>query len=107
MEFLLGGIQVNKKSMSASNKAELELAQYQSEPSASLDNCPIQWWAKQTIKCPNLGIIAKRYNCVPICCMPPSRIPPEAQASYNLKRAAAPPHLIDKMLFLHGNYKFT
>lgn len=104
MELLLGGLCSTKTGMPAEEKADLELVQYHSESTAPLDYCPLQWWAKISAKCPNLGKLACRYNCVPACCAPPSRIPAEVQVLYDTRRAALPPHLIDKLLFLHGNH---
>lgn len=47
-----------------------------------------------------------RHISVPACCVPPSRIPEEAQVTFNARRAAVPVHLVDKMLFLHANHSF-
>ncbi|XP_076296824.1 E3 SUMO-protein ligase ZBED1 isoform X2 [Lasioglossum baleicum] len=104
MELLLGGLCSTKSGMPAEEKADLELVQYHSEATAPLDCCPLQWWAKISAKCPNLGKLACRYNCVPACCAPPIRIPAEVQVVYDTRRAAIPSHLIDKLLFLHGNH---
>ncbi|XP_012528947.1 zinc finger BED domain-containing protein 1 [Monomorium pharaonis] len=104
MEFLLGGLCTTKVGMPAEEKADLEIVQYQSEPSAPLHYCPLQWWSKVSAKCPNLAKLVSRYHCVPACCAPPSRIPPDVQIQYDTKRATLPPHLIDKLLFLHGNH---
>ncbi|XP_015516470.1 E3 SUMO-protein ligase ZBED1 isoform X2 [Neodiprion pinetum] len=104
MELLLGGLCATKTGMPAEEKADLELVQYQSEATAPLDYCPLQWWAKITAKCPNLGRLARRYNCVPACCAPPARIPADMQVLYDTRRAALPPHLADKLLFLHSNH---
>ncbi|XP_077276766.1 E3 SUMO-protein ligase ZBED1 isoform X1 [Temnothorax americanus] len=104
MEFLLGGLCPTKAGMPAEEKADLEIVQYQSEPTASLDYCPLQWWSKVSAKCPNLAKLVSRYHCVPACCAPPSRIPPDVQIQYDTKRATLPPHLIDKLIFLHGNH---
>lgn len=104
MEFLLGSLCTTKAGMSAEEKADLEVVQYQSEPTAPLDCCPLQWWSKVSAKCPNLAKLVSRYHCVPACCAPPSRIPPEVQIQYDTKRAILPPSLIDKLLFLHGNH---
>ncbi|XP_043271591.1 E3 SUMO-protein ligase ZBED1-like isoform X2 [Venturia canescens] len=99
-----GGLCAVKSGMPAEEKANLELVQYQSEATAPLDCCPLQWWAKTSVKCPNLGKLARRYNCVPACCAPPSRIPAETQVLYDTRRAALPSHLVNKLLFLHGNH---
>ena len=104
MELLLGGLCSSKTGMPAGEKADLEIIQYQSEATASLDYCPLQWWDKTSAKCPNLGRLARRYNCVPACCAPPSRIPADAQVLYDTRRAALPSHLADKLVFLHGNH---
>lgn len=104
MVMLLGNYCTTKNRMPSEEKADLELIQYQAEPTAPLHYCPLQWWAKITAKCPNLSKLARRYNCVPACCAPPSRIPSEMQILYHSRRTALPPHLIDKLLFLHGNH---
>ncbi|KAM0731633.1 E3 SUMO-protein ligase ZBED1 [Formica fusca] len=104
MELLLGGLCATKTGMPAEEKADLEVVQYQSESIAPLDHCPLQWWSKVSAKCPNLAKLASRYHCVPACCAPPTRIPADVQIQYDTKRAALPPHLIDKLLFLHGNH---
>ncbi|XP_011865113.1 PREDICTED: zinc finger BED domain-containing protein 1 isoform X2 [Vollenhovia emeryi] len=104
MEFLLGSLCTTKSGMSAEEKADLEIVQYQSEPTAPLNCCPLQFWAKVSAKCPNLAKLVSRYHCVPACCAPPSRIPPDVQIQYDIKRADLPPSLIDKLTFLHGNH---
>ncbi|XP_072756638.1 E3 SUMO-protein ligase ZBED1 [Anoplolepis gracilipes] len=104
MELLLGGLCATKSGIPAEEKADLEVVQYQSESIAPLDYCPLQWWSKVSAKCPNLAKLASRYHCVPACCAPPTRIPVDVQIQYDTKRAALPPHLIDKLLFLHGNH---
>lgn len=108
MEQLLGDQFCNAKSrMPSEEKADLELVQYQSEATAALDHCPLQWWANNVAKCPHLSKLAQKYNCVPACCPPPSRISAEAQVLYDTKRAALPSHLVDKLLFLYGNYNVS
>lgn len=104
MEQLLGSLCAVKTRIPAEEKADLELVQYQSESIAPLDYCPLQWWAKISAKCPNLAKLASRYHCVPACCATPTRIPADMQIQYDTRRAALPPHLIDKLLFLHGNH---
>ena len=108
MEQLLGEqFSSPKNRMPAEEKADLQLVQYQSEATAALDNCPLQWWANNVAKCPHLARLAQKYNCVPACCAPPFRIPAEAQILYDTKRAALPHYLIDKMVFLNGNYTLS
>ncbi|XP_014211665.1 zinc finger BED domain-containing protein 1 [Copidosoma floridanum] len=107
MERLLGGLRPTKTTMTPHEKASLEIAQYQSESALYIDYCPLEWWSKVSAKCPNLGKIASRYNCVPLCCPPLSRISTEMQMAYSAKRAALPPQLIDKLLFLHANYNLV
>uniref|UniRef100_A0A6V7L901 HAT C-terminal dimerisation domain-containing protein n=1 Tax=Bracon brevicornis TaxID=1563983 RepID=A0A6V7L901_9HYME len=104
MALLLGNLCSVKTGMTAQEKAGLELIQYESEPTAALDDCPLQWWLGVSSKCPNLCKLARRYNCVPACCAPPSKIPAEAQIIYDRKRAAVPPHIADKLIFLHNNH---
>nr|CAD7575847.1 unnamed protein product [Timema californicum] len=79
MEFLLGDLCSNKPGMPATERANLELVQYHSEETISLEQCPLQWWSKASLRCPNLSQLARRYNCIPACAMPPTRIPTENQ----------------------------
>ncbi|XP_011344629.1 zinc finger BED domain-containing protein 1-like [Ooceraea biroi] len=88
------------REMSAEAKAILELLLYQSE-AMTANSSPLQWWLQTCAKCPNLTKLAKKYSCVPACCAPPIRLP---QMRYYARRAALPHRLIDKLLFLHGNY---
>lgn len=104
MELLLGNLCSTKNTLRPDEKANLELVQYQSESTAPLAVCPLQWWAKISAKCPNLSKLARRYNCAPACSAPPSRIPADVQIDFETRRANLPPHLVDKMLFLHGNH---
>jgi hypothetical protein len=104
MEFLLGDLCSSKTGMPAEERASLELVQYQSESTAALDYCPLQWWAKAAAKCPNLARLARKYNCVPASATPPHRIPQENQVLFDMKRACLGPELVDKLLFLNGNH---
>jgi hypothetical protein len=104
MEFLLGDLCSSKTGMPAEERANLELVQYQSESTAALDYCPLQWWAKAAAKCPNLARLARKYNCVPASATPPHRIPQENQVLFDMRRACLGPELVDKLLFLNGNH---
>jgi hypothetical protein len=104
MEFLLGDLCSSKTGMPAEERANLELVQYQSESTAALDYCPLQWWAKAAAKCPNLARLARKYNCVPASATPPHRIPQEKQVLFDMRRACLGPELVDKLLFLNGNH---
>lgn len=60
MQMLLGGLCANKAGVPAQEKADVEMVQYQAEPAAALDCCPLQWWTKIAFKCPNLGKLARK-----------------------------------------------
>lgn len=104
MENLFKDFNSKKTRTTISDKAELEMVQYQGESGEPLGSCPIGWWTKLSAKCPYLYKLATHYNCVPVCCAPSTRIHPDAQIVYNLKRAAIPTHLVDKMIFLNCNH---
>lgn len=104
MEFLLGDICSSTNALSLRERVELEIATYQSEPTANLDHCPLMWWQKSTVKFPNLARLASNYSCIPASATPPSRIPIETQISFNMKRANLGPEIIDKLLFLNANH---
>lgn len=90
--------------MPSQDKANLELTNYQSEAVPSLNSCPLEWWSKSAVKCPNLATLAKKYLSIPACCTP-SRVASEVQVAFHMKRANIPEGMIDKLLFLHGNHK--
>ncbi|XP_044597885.1 E3 SUMO-protein ligase ZBED1 [Cotesia glomerata] len=104
MENLFKDFNSKKTRTTISDKAELEMVQYQGESGEPLGSCPIEWWTKLSAKCPYLYKLATHYNCVPVCCAPSTRIHPDAQIVYNLKRAAIPTYLVDKLIFLNCNY---
>ncbi|XP_075217394.1 E3 SUMO-protein ligase ZBED1-like [Lycorma delicatula] len=104
MEFLLGDLCASSSALSISERAELEIAQYQSEPTANLDHCPLTWWQKAAAKFPNLARLASSYNCIPASATPPSRIPVESQIMFDMKRAKLGPEIVDKLLFLNSNH---
>lgn len=103
MELLLGQVCGIKREVNPSEKANLEFSQYVGEPTAMLDCCPLQWWKKTSVKCPNLVKIAYKYHSIPVCCSAPKRKTGDAEMSFNMKRAALPSRIVDKMLCLHGN----
>ncbi|RZF44170.1 hypothetical protein LSTR_LSTR003810 [Laodelphax striatellus] len=104
MKLLLGGVCTTSSSLSVDARAELEIALYQGEPNASLDQCPLVWWQKASSKFANLARLAAFYNCVPATATPPSRIPVDAQVRFDLKRAKLSADCIDKLIFLNANY---
>lgn len=48
----------NSGGISHEDRANLEIAQYQSETTAALDHPPLAWWNRNSPKCPNLGKLA-------------------------------------------------
>ncbi|XP_039276985.1 E3 SUMO-protein ligase ZBED1 isoform X2 [Nilaparvata lugens] len=105
MKMLFGGVTSSGSGqLSVDARADLELALYQGEPNANLDQCPLVWWQKSASKFANLARLAAVYNCVPATATPPSRIPVDAQVRFDLKRAKLSADIIDKIIFLHSNY---
>uniref|UniRef100_A0A1B6KMC0 BED-type domain-containing protein n=1 Tax=Graphocephala atropunctata TaxID=36148 RepID=A0A1B6KMC0_9HEMI len=106
MAMLLGDMSphVSTNLMSTQDRANLEIVQYQSEPTATLDQCPVTWWGRIASKCPHLSRIAAQYMCVPATTLPPARIPAEAHIAYHIKRANLSTETVDRMLFLHSNH---
>lgn len=104
MEFLLGDICGSTAGMSSKERADLEIIQYQSEPTAPLDQCPLAWWQKAAAKCPHLARLAGQYNCIPATVIPPVRIPVEYQVAYDMRRSSLTPDILDRLVFLNANY---
>lgn len=104
MEFLLGDICGSTSGMSSKERSDLEIIQYQSEPTAPLDHCPLAWWQKAAAKCPHLARLAAQYNCIPATVIPPVRIPLEYQVMYDMKRSTLGPEVMDRLIFLNANY---
>lgn len=92
------------ESMTCEERANLELVQYKSEPSAMLDQCPMTWWNHNSSKCPNLARLATEIIPTPATAMPPGRVSLEAQIAFESKRANLAPEIIDKILFLNSNH---
>lgn len=90
--------------LSCEDRASLEIVQYQSEPTAPLDECPLAWWGRAEPKCPTLSRLAGQYLCVPASCLPPSRLVTETQVTYDQRRSCLSSEVIDRLIFLKSNY---
>ncbi|XP_018903656.1 E3 SUMO-protein ligase ZBED1 isoform X2 [Bemisia tabaci] len=104
MEFLLGGAHTLKSDIGIEERANHEVFQFQSESTAPLDDCPLQWWKKQGSRCPNLAKLVRKYNCLPASATPSCRIPTDTQVSFQIKRMSLSPDIVDKLLFLNSNH---
>lgn len=102
---LLGNLCSPKGNLSKPEKAQLEFSQYQSEPAASFDVCPLQWWSATRTKCPNLAQLARNFTCVPASTIPTHLLAANKRALFTMRRASINPEHVDKILFLHANQK--
>ncbi len=99
---LFGNFQAKKITATAEEKASAEVAQYQSENGALLEECPLEWWQRMNNKCPNLIRLAQNYHCVPARVTYDSRTVKD-YISFCYKRATLKTNILDSLLFLHVN----
>ncbi|RZF44183.1 hypothetical protein LSTR_LSTR003823 [Laodelphax striatellus] len=104
MELLLRNVCIKNQPLSKADRADIEMMQYESEPSANLEGCPLVWWQCSSNKYPYLTVLAKNYNSIPATVYPQSWIPMEKNVAFHMKRARFPLELVDPILFLHSNY---
>ncbi|XP_022190822.2 E3 SUMO-protein ligase ZBED1 [Nilaparvata lugens] len=104
MEILLRNVCVKNQPLSKADRADIEMMQYESEPPANLEGCPLAWWHNSANKYPYLSALSKEYNTIPATVLPQSWIPMEQSVAFYLKRARIPLDLVDPILFLHSNY---
>ncbi|KAL5234932.1 hypothetical protein ACI65C_002342 [Semiaphis heraclei] len=107
--FLLGSVAnvksspiINKHNMSLEDRLNLEIAQYESEPTPCLEECPLMWWSRMSSKCQNLIRLARKHFVYALSGSS-SKLPLELQTLYYIKRSQINQELIDKMMFINAN----
>lgn len=100
MEYLLGELVTVKSEMPSSQKADLELTQYEWEPQANLEKSPVEWWRESSGKCFHIYRLACEYLCVPVCVR--SHLQQTLTPSATLQ--AINSQLAVKIKFLNTNY---
>lgn len=107
--FLLGGVAcvktspfVNKNNMTLEDRLNLEIAQYESEQTPCLEECPLLWWSRMLTKCQNLIRLARKHFVYALSGSS-SKLPLEAQILYYIKRSQINQELVDKMMFINAN----
>jgi len=107
--FLLGSVAnvkssptVNKHNMSLEDRLNLEIAQYESERTPCLEECPLMWWSRMSSKCQNLIRLARKHFVYALSGSS-SKLPLELQTLYYIKRSQINQELVDKMMFINAN----
>jgi len=107
--FLLGSVAnvksspiVNKHNMSLEDRLNLEIAQYESEPTPCLEECPLMWWSRMSSKCQNLIRLARKHFVYALSGSS-SKLPLELQTLFYIKRSQINQELVDKMMFINAN----
>lgn len=107
--FLLGSVAnvksspiVNKHNMSLEDRLNLEIAQYESEPTPCLEECPLMWWSRMSSKCQNLIRLARKHFVYALSGSS-SKLPLELQTLFYIKRSQINQDLVDKMMFINAN----
>lgn len=81
----------------------MEVQYYQTENSALLEECPLEWWQRMSNKCPNLIRLAHKYHCVPAMIVQKSSHTIREYINFIFQRASLKINVIDPLLFLHSN----
>lgn len=101
---LFGNLSTNKPALSLEDKVKIEVAHYQNENGALLEECPLEWWQLMRSKCPNLSRLASKYHCVPAIVMWYSGCRTfKEYAVFCRKRSLLKTNLLDSLLFLYFN----
>ncbi|VVC32560.1 Ribonuclease H-like domain,Zinc finger C2H2-type,Zinc finger, BED-type [Cinara cedri] len=106
--FLLGSVAnkntpiINKNPMSLEDRLNLEIAQYESEQTPCLEECPIHWWSRMSSKCQNLIRLARKHFVYALSGSS-SKLPLDLQILYYMKRSQIHRELVDKMTFINAN----
>lgn len=100
---LLGNICANKPTMTIADRIKAEVSHYQTECSALLEECPLDWWRHMSNKCPNLSRLAYRYHCVPAVITRTGNYSLLDYIKFHQKRSILNVNVADALLFLHSN----
>lgn len=100
---LLGNICVSQPTMSQEDRIKAEVVTYQTESSAPLEECPLDWWRHMSNKCPNLSRLAYRYHCVPAVITRAANCSLPEYMKFHQKRSILSVEVADALLFLHSN----
>lgn len=93
---------VNKHNMPLEDRLNLEIAQYESEQTPCLEECPLLWWSRMSSKCQNLIRLARKHFVYALSGSS-SKLPLELQTLYYIKRSQINQELVDKMMFINAN----
>lgn len=88
--------------MPLEDRLNLEIAQYESEATPCLEECPLLWWSQMSSKCQNLIRLAKKHFVYALSGSS-SKLPLDLQILYYIKRSQLNHELLDKMLFINAN----
>jgi hypothetical protein len=101
MEILLGAA---KQDMPSKDRGDFELSQYTSESPIAFDQNPLSWWRNAEFKYPTLIRLARTFMCIPACAIPSNKIPHAQREKFERQRANLALEVVDKLLFLNGNF---
>lgn len=88
--------------MPLEDRLNLEIAQYESEQTPCLEECPLLWWSRMSSKCQNLIRLARKHFVYALSGSS-SKLPLESQTLFYIKRSLINQELVDKMLFINAN----
>lgn len=88
--------------MSLEDRLNLEIAQYESEQTPCLEECPLLWWSRMSSKCQNLIRLARKHFVYALSGSS-SKLPIDLQTLYNIRRSQINQELVDKMTFINAN----
>ena len=99
----LGSMLKRKSSHDGPRSAEAELQAFLDYPMADEENCPLDWWKSNAKHFPRLGMVAKKYLCIPATSAPSERVFSTAGNIVTPKRSRLNPSKVDKLVFLAHN----
>jgi len=100
----------SKPDLVPKKKAEVEYeVHFKSEQPCDFLISPLRWWDKSSSAAPlypNVKLLARQFNCVPITCVPSKRLNADS-TDYETSRAKLDYFQLDPLLFLQSNLEMV
>jgi len=107
----IGAVQSDTDSSSSSScnsvnrltKANNELLMYLQYPQLVIEECPLNWWKKESIHLPMLSSLAQKFLCICATSVASERTFSSGGNIVTSKRNCLKPHVVDQLVFLAKN----
>ena len=84
-------------------KANNELLMYLQYPQLVIEECPLNWWKKESVHLPMLSSLAQKFLCICATSVASERTFSSGGNIVTSKRNCLKPHVVDELVFLAKN----